>query len=397
MKSASRARHTPRMEIDRSVFGTGAEGDGLPASAVPEPHLAFYVEHAPTAMLFLNPVGRVVYANTRFWSLFEGTFIDRTTQPLTMYHLSGFDEAFLASMRGLLAGRSTSFIHTSIFRMGPETTGAPLTVRGGAILDGRGALQGAMLTFEEAQLPASLPPTPAPSDDWLAQMQHVFIHTMSHEFRTPLGAINGYADLLHQELEELRGRSKRSWPPQVDEFVSAIQDNTQRLLQLTGELFDLSNMRQLNLLPVGLHEVLRPLAQQTGETLARKNVRFEMELDGDEVMVRSDRKRLIQVLDILLSNAAKFTDQGQVRLTTRQVGGIAEVAVEDTGIGMSREFMDMLFTPFTQEDDRLNRSYPGAGLGLALAKLFVGLMDGRIEVASEKGVGSTFRLVLPLA
>jgi signal transduction histidine kinase len=227
-------------------------------------------------------------------------------------------------------------------------------------------------------------------------MQHVFIQTMSHEIRTPLGAINGYTELLRDELGEIETRQGTPLPATIREFLSAIQDNTQKLLTLANELFDLSNIRQLPLVPVPLHDVLRPLALPIGERLAEKNVRLEMELDGDELMVLSDRKRLSQVLDILLSNAAKFTEAGYVRLITRHTGQEAIVEVADSGIGMSHAFMDMLFTPFTQEDDRLNRRYPGAGLGLALAKLFVGVMGGRIEVESEQGVGSTFRLYLPV-
>ncbi len=350
----------------------------------------------------MNTAGKVLYANARFWSLFDTSFLDRSTNPLTMYHLSGFDEGLLASIRALLNGRATDFSLTSIYRMGPESTAHPLRIRGTAVHDERQGIQGAVLVFDDErelvhQTPTTVEHPLAPPDDWLAQMQHVFIHTMSHEFRTPLGVINGYAEILRQELTDLGATMPAGLPPQIEEFTTAIHENAQKLLLLTNELFDLSNMRQLPLLPIGLHDTLRPAANQTGELLARKGVRFELELDGDEIMVRSDRKRLYQVLDILLSNAAKFTDAGVVRLATLHRGHEVEIEVADTGIGMSTEFMDMLFTPFTQEDDRLNRKYPGAGLGLALAKLFVGLMEGRIEVASEKGVGSTFRLVLPTA
>ncbi|MDZ4699657.1 MAG: ATP-binding protein [Rhodothermales bacterium] len=390
------------MEIERFVVGSSTEGDGLPGHDAPIPQLHLFIEHSPSATLFMNAAGKVLYANARFWSLFDTSFFDRSLNPLTMYHLSGFDEGLLASIRALLNGRATDFSLTSLYRMGPESTAHPLRIRGTAVRDARQTVQGAVLVFdrEEEKIQAKAPSVtahPAPPDDWLAQMQHVFIHTMSHEFRTPLGVINGYAELLRQELTELGAAMPAGLPPQIDEFTTAIHENAQKLLLLTNELFDLSNMRQLPLLPIGLHDTLRPVANQNGELLARKGVRFELELDGDEIMVRSDRKRLYQVLDILLSNAAKFTDTGIVRLATHHQGHEVEIEVTDTGIGMSTEFMDMLFTPFTQEDDRLNRTYPGAGLGLALAKLFVGLMEGRIEVVSKKGVGSTFKLVLPTA
>jgi signal transduction histidine kinase len=390
------------MEIDRFVVGSSSEGDGHSGHDASLPQMHLFLEHSPDATLFMNSAGKVLYANARFWSLFDTSFLDRRINPLTMYHLSGFDEGLLASIRALLNGRANDFSLTSLYRMGPESTAHPLRIRGKAVCDAQHAIQGAVLVFDEEEERAqsttsAFVASPAPSDDWQAQMQHVFIHTMSHEFRTPLGVINGYAELLRQELVDLGKVMPAGLPPQIDEFITTIHENTQKLLHLTNELFDLSNMRQLPLLPIGLHDTLRPVANQNGELLTRKGVRFEIELDGDEIMVRSDRKRLYQVLDILLSNAAKFTDAGVVRVATRHRGNEVEIEVADTGIGMSTEFMDMLFTPFTQEDDRLNRKYPGAGLGLALAKLFVGLMEGRIEVASEKGVGSTFKLVLPTA
>jgi signal transduction histidine kinase len=391
------------MELDRFVYGSASEGDGLPGGETPSVSIRRFVERAPTATVFMNPAGRVLFANERFWSLFDGSILDPSTAPFTMYHLSGFDESLLASIRSLLQGRAGEFSLESRSRMGPEVATHPLRIRGAAVRDERGTLVGAALTFDREDEPthgthvSELTPAPAPSEAWLGQMQHVFIQTMSHEIRTPLGAINGYTELLRDELGEIETRQGTPLPATIREFLSAIQDNTQKLLTLANELFDLSNIRQLPLVPVPLHDVLRPLALPIGERLAEKNVRLEMELDGDELMVLSDRKRLSQVLDILLSNAAKFTEAGYVRLITRHTGQEAIVEVADSGIGMSHAFMDMLFTPFTQEDDRLNRRYPGAGLGLALAKLFVGVMGGRIEVESEQGVGSTFRLYLPVA
>ncbi|MCZ6915567.1 MAG: ATP-binding protein, partial [Gemmatimonadetes bacterium] len=111
--------------------------------------------------------------------------------------------------------------------------------------------------------------------------------------------------------------------------------------------------------------------------------------------VLGDAQRIEQVLDHLLANAAKFTDAGHVAVYTRGAGAEVLIEVADTGIGIGQAHLGKLFTPFLQEDHRLNRRYPGTGLGLALVKRLLDVMDGRIEVESEKGKGSTFRVFLP--
>lgn len=234
------------------------------------------------------------------------------------------------------------------------------------------------------------------------KLKSVFIATMSHEIRTPMGAVNGFAELLYRELADLEEESGRALPPQVTEFLQAIRENSQKLLTLVNDLFDLSNLEvgsaQLRQMPVPLDDLVMRSTSKVAVHLSQKGVDLRVDLDPTEPVVLGDAQRLEQILDILLSNAVKFTDEGSVTVRTRRMeGGRAAIEVTDTGVGISCEYLDHLFTPFQQEDNRLNRRYEGSGLGLSLARRLLDLMDGKIEVKSAKGDGSTFRISLAMA
>ncbi|MFT5141767.1 MAG: PAS domain S-box-containing protein [Rhodothermales bacterium] len=228
-----------------------------------------------------------------------------------------------------------------------------------------------------------------------------FIATLSHEIRTPLGAVHGYSQLLEREIAETEDRLGESLPGEVHEFVKAIGDRSRRLLELVQDLFEVSNLEMgdvtLRKVPVAIHNVIRKAAQKTAPTLREKGVRMHLQLDSRDPKVTGDPHRLEQVMTNLLSNAVKFTEEGSVTVRTRHQRHHVEIEIEDTGVGIAEEFQDQLFEAFTQEEDWKNRKFEGTGLGLALVKKLVHLMDGEIEVRSTKNVGSTFRLRLPVA
>ena len=234
-----------------------------------------------------------------------------------------------------------------------------------------------------------------------SRLKSTFVATMSHELRTPLGAVNGFADLLADELAEWESQTGQTLPPQIHEFADAVRQNAKRLLMLADDLFVLSNMEigalQLERFALPLHPIIRRATDKIAGLLTEKDVALEIDLDSADPVVLGDAQRIEQVLDHLLANAAKFTDAGHVAVRIRSAGDEGLIEVADTGIGIGKAHLDKLFTPFLQEDHRLNRRYQGAGLGLALVKRLLEVMDGRIEVESEKGQGSTFRVFLPVA
>ena len=352
-----------------------------------------FIEQAPQGILFLDRIGNVIFANRQFRD-FLSIDPNRTVVD-NVFQLFGFDDGLTAKIRSLLE-KGDSIEH-HIDRRQPSSES--LRIIGSPVHDTEASILGAVLTLESRR-PASGPlanETTHQVNDHpqLALLKNVFIAMMSHEIRTPLGVMNGYAEILGQELEEYEATTGNLLPLQIKEFVGAIHENAQRLLGIVNELFDLSNMRQLSLSPVTVHDVLAPVAEHTQRTLHEKGVSFELELSEENLVVLGNEARLNQVFKNLLSNAVKFTHRGSVSVSTRRNGSHVVIEVVDTGIGISQDYLDQLFTPFLQEDTRLNRNFSGAGLGLAVVKLLVDLMNGRIEVESEKGRGSTFRIFLP--
>ena len=220
-----------------------------------------------------------------------------------------------------------------------------------------------------------------------------FLRTMSHELRTPLGVIRGFAELLAHEVEGLDA------PPEVAEFSDTIQEAADRALRLVSDLLDLSRLEteaaELQAVPVALGPVLEAVASRHRPALAERGVRLSVEVEDAAAL--GDPARVEQVLDQLLSNAAKFTERGAVSVSVSAGGGAVRVEVADTGVGMAADALDAVFEPFVQGDARVNRQFEGTGLGLAIARRLVEQMGGGLAATSVEGEGSTFTLTLPSA
>jgi PAS domain S-box-containing protein len=233
-----------------------------------------------------------------------------------------------------------------------------------------------------------------------------FLANMTHELRTPLTVIIGYSEML-QEYAKQRGYA--DFAPRLEKILSSAH----HLLGLISEVLDLSKIEagkmELSLETFDVATVTQNVATII-QPLIRKNANtIEVHLADDLGNMRADLVKLRQVLFNLLSNAAKFTEQGTITLTvTREVshsvngGGREEEGadqirfrVSDTGIGMTPEQMHNLFQPFSQADPSTTRRYGGTGLGLAISLRFCRMMDGDITVESELGKGSTFTIHLP--
>ena len=352
--------------------------------------------HLTHGVLFLDRAGHVLFGNEQLKSLLQLSnspgFLGSSLREL------GFDAGLIDNTFRLLSRESNSFQYALASPLVGEE--GLLNVYGTPILDSSNNLLGAFLSFEPRHiLPGgqSLMQGEVRSGDQMALLKNVFVTMMSHEIRTPLGVMNGYAEILGQELEEYENKSETELPAQIKEFVNAIHENTQRILGLVNELFDLSNMRQLTISPIDLHTTLQPVIENIASQLEKTGVEFIVDLEANEPLVLSNPNRLSQIMHNLLSNAVKFTHQGSITLRTRANGDFVVVEIIDTGIGISQSYQEELFTPFLQEDMGVNRKFEGAGLGLALVKLLLDLMRGQIEVESKKGEGSTFRVLLPSA
>ncbi|MGH6896698.1 MAG: response regulator [Geminicoccaceae bacterium] len=228
------------------------------------------------------------------------------------------------------------------------------------------------------------------------QAKSQFLASMSHELRTPLNAIIGYSEMLHEEAEDL---GQRAFLPDLEK----IQEAGKHLLNLINEILDLSKIEagKMDVLveefdvPALLSEV-----QSVIQPLMAKNANsLRVDCAPDLGRMRSDQTKLRQNLFNLLSNAAKFTEQGQITLAARRIvqdgDDWLEFQVSDTGIGMTPEQVGRLFQAFAQADVSTSRDYGGTGLGLAITKHFCRMLGGDVTVESTPGQGSTFTVTLP--
>ncbi|GMQ82355.1 MAG: hypothetical protein BMS9Abin05_1804 [Rhodothermia bacterium] len=226
-----------------------------------------------------------------------------------------------------------------------------------------------------------------------------FIATLSHEVRTPVGAISGYAQLLQKELVEFEQTTGSTLPEQVHEFANVLTNHSHKLQSLVHDLFELSNLEMgsatLQKEPVSLHEVIQKCASKESPRLQRKGIDLILELTDQDPIVLGDAHSLEQVINNVLSNATKFTESGSVKIRTMIEDSTAVLEIEDTGVGISDAYQGSLFEPYSQEENWRTRKFGGTGMGLALSRRLLERFGGSIEVESEKGEGSTFRILLP--
>lgn len=216
-----------------------------------------------------------------------------------------------------------------------------------------------------------------------------FLATMSHELRTPLNAIIGYAEILEEDISDGAPRS---------EDARRVQRSARHLLGLINEILDLSRIEsgrmQLNRAPTDLTDLLEH-ALETLRPLARANANaLAMSVEGAIPVLMLDEGRVRQCLFNLISNACKFTREGQVRVHVSYVGDVVTIAVRDTGVGIAADDQERLFEPFEQVGALAASKSEGTGLGLAITRRLARALGGDVTLRSAPGEGSVFTLTL---
>jgi len=227
-----------------------------------------------------------------------------------------------------------------------------------------------------------------------SQYKSDFLANMSHELRTPLNSLLILSKLLGDNPDG-------NLSDDQVKYARTIQSSGNDLLTLINDILDLSKIEagRLHIQPesVPLSRLVNDLRALFQPVADERGLAFEITVDGDAPpTAETDRQRLEQILKNLLSNAFKFTERGRVRLSVKAVGADRlAFAVQDTGIGISKEQQQGIFDAFRQADGTISRRYGGTGLGLSISRELARLLGGAIQLESEPGRGSTFTLSIP--
>jgi signal transduction histidine kinase len=239
------------------------------------------------------------------------------------------------------------------------------------------------------------------------QVKSDFVASVSHELRSPLTSILGFAQLIKDRQENVLFPRLDTSDPKVARAKTQAAGNIdiivaegERLTKLINDLLDLSKMEagklQWHMEPVLVNEILEHSLAVTEGLFKSRNIELMRQIEPDLPLTLGDKERLIQVVVNLFSNAAKYTNEGRVTCRARRLDKEILVQIVDTGIGIAEEDLDRVFDRFKQVDSYPMKKMPGTGLGLPICKEIVDRHGGRIWVDSQLGKGSTFSFTVPI-
>ena len=374
-----------------AVEDVTAEREAREAVQRSEARFRALVQRSSDAVVVAGRDGRLSYASPAIEALLGRPAEAAVGAPLAdLVHPDDRDEA-LAALAGVRGGPSAT-VHLrlrhadghDVFVEGVATALYDDPAVGGLVLNLRDVT-------ERMRAQAVLVQAKRQAEE-VAALKSTFLANMSHEIRTPLTAILGFSSILGEEITD----------PTQREFIDLIARSGRRLMETLNSVLDLTRLEagsgRLDGGRLDAADLVRETVVMVGPAAAEQGVAIRAEVGPGSHEVIADEAALVRVLHNLVGNALKFTDEGEVVVSVRrgERGGVA-LEVRDTGIGIDPAFLPRIFGQFEQESTGHGRRYEGAGLGLALSHQMVERMGGTISVESEKGVGTTFTVVLPSA
>jgi PAS domain S-box-containing protein len=218
-----------------------------------------------------------------------------------------------------------------------------------------------------------------------------FLSNMSHELRTPLIGILGYSEIMMNELANSN----------YGEMASTIYQSGSRLLETLNMILTLSKVESekvnINLIDVSLTELVDEVRILFDSVAKKKNIELKSLYPKEGLSIKTDPKIIREILNNLVNNAVKYTEKGSILIEVKrnELTGEVMIRVKDTGIGIPKDKLEIIFEEFRQASEGLARNFEGTGLGLSITKKFVQLLGGKIFVESQVGIGSMFTVVLP--
>ena len=228
------------------------------------------------------------------------------------------------------------------------------------------------------------------------RLKSTFLNVLSHELRTPLNIILGYSTIIKENLKDKINSEDKI-------YLDNLYTGSERLFKSITQMLEFAQIEagnyKLNLEVVNLVHIIKNCLEPYKIKAAEKKLDFTIKIADENIYVDVDQQSVEAVINNLTDNAIKFTRQGYIEFEVEAFldREIAVCKIKDTGVGISTEYLDHLYRPFSQEELDIGRNFEGNGLGLAISKRYIEKMGGSLIVDSIKGVGSTFTFTLPLA
>lgn len=226
------------------------------------------------------------------------------------------------------------------------------------------------------------------------RLKTAFLENLSHEIRTPMNGIIGFSDLLKYDNPSKEEQSM---------YIDIIQKSGRQLISVIDNIITISQIEtghsDFTMSNFHLSTIINNVVTEYQETITSANIDFDIELNFDETddFISSDQNKISQIINNLLNNAIKFSEDKKIRLKCSISNDTITIIVEDTGIGISQTEQEIIFNRFYQSDNSLSKKYGGTGLGLSICKAYVDMLEGNITLSSTVSKGSTFTVVIPIS
>lgn len=228
------------------------------------------------------------------------------------------------------------------------------------------------------------------------RLKSTFLNVLSHELRTPLNIILGYSTIIKENLKDKVGNEEKV-------YLDNLYTGSERLFKSITQMLEFAQIEagnyQMNIETINLVHIVKNCIEPFKIKASEKKLDFSLKIGKENIYVDVDLQSVEAIINNLIDNAIKFTRQGYIEFEVSSYADkeLAVCKIKDTGIGISTEYLDHLYRPFSQEELDIGRNFEGNGLGLAISKKYIEKMGGSLIVDSIKSVGSTFTFTLPLA
>lgn len=225
------------------------------------------------------------------------------------------------------------------------------------------------------------------------QLKSEFLAQMSHEIRSPINTMVSFTSLIEEELRDKKNQ-------ELEMCFNGIESASKRVIRTIDLILNMSELQlgtyETSKRKINLSNELSNLKIEYMKIASAKNLELNLKIESENTFLHTDEYAVNQIFANLIDNAIKYTEKGKVEIILKEEGnGHFIVKISDTGIGISNEYIDKLFEPFSQEEQGYTRRFEGNGLGMALVKKYCDLIDAEISVKSEKNIGTTFTVILP--